>query len=79
MASVIKRAPVGSGIVGIGDREVIAMSRAAEVDHAAAVVANFKQQPRMILAQLGMDVVISPHRMVAHVGGVGAIHPVPTP
>ena len=70
-AGVVEGAAVGERVVGIGDGEVIAMRRGAEVDHAAAVVADFEQQAGMIAAQLRIDVVVGAHGVVADVGGVG--------
>src|SRR3954466_11072054 len=50
MAGVVECTPVGEGIIGIGNGKVIAMSGGAEIDHAATIVADLKQQARMGLA-----------------------------
>ena len=47
MAGIEERAAVRERIVGIGDGEIVAVRGAAEVDHAAAVVADFQQQTRV--------------------------------
>jgi len=62
---------VGQRIVGVGDGEVIAVGRRAEIDHAAAVVADLEEQAGMIAAQFLVDAVIGAHGVVAYVGGVG--------
>ena len=72
-ACVIEGAAVGERVVGIGDGEVIAMERGTEVDHTAAIVANFKQQAGVSAAQLRIDVVVGAHGVIADVGGVGGV------
>ena len=51
MAGVVKGSAIGERIVGVGDREIVAVRGAAEVDHAAAVVADFQKNVGMLLAE----------------------------
>src|SRR2546425_11371791 len=55
------------------------MCGAAEIDHTAAVVADFEEEAGMVLAQLGMNVIVGADRVVAHIRGVRAFYPVGTP
>jgi hypothetical protein len=47
------------------------MRGAAEVHHAAAVVADLEQKLRMIFAQATLNVVVRARGVIAYVGGVG--------
>ena len=68
MACVVESAAIRKRIVGVGDGEVIAVGGGAEVDHAPAVVADFKKQAGMLAAQLFVDVVVGANGVIADVG-----------
>ena len=78
MAGVVKGAPVRERIVSVGNREIVRVGGASEIDHAPAIIAHLEQKTGMILAQLAVDIVVGADCVVAHIGGVGALYPVRT-
>ncbi len=55
VAGVIEGAPVGERVVGVGDGKIIAVRSAAEIDHAATVIADFEEQAGELFAQLSLN------------------------
>ena len=78
VAGVIKCPSIRQRIIGIRNREIITVSSAAEINHAATVVANFQKKAWMARAQIGVNGIVSLRRVVADVGRIGTFHPVRT-